>query len=71
MNAKDFFVHDFFVPSNLNSIKGHWDKLTEIVPKYGCFPIPGKSYLRIKEKKMMEAKNLFANSRVNVSSEGK
>ena len=38
---------------------------------YGYFPKPTKSYLIVKEKKMMEAQNLFANSRVDITAEGK
>ena len=67
----EFFVRDFSVAGSLNSIKDFGDKLTAIVPKYGYFPKPAKSYLIVKEKKLMEAKNLFAKSRVNVSAEGK
>ena len=55
----------------MNAIKDYWDKLTAIGPKYGYFPKPTKSYLVVKEKKLMEAQNLFANSRVNIRAEGK
>ena len=61
MNAKEVvFADDFSVADSLNSIKGYWDKLTAIGPKYDYF---SKSYLIEKESKLMEAQKLFANSR--------
>ena len=67
MNAKEVaFADDFSVVGSLNSIKDYWDKLTATGAKYGYFPKPTKSYLIVKEKKMMEAQNLFSNSRVNI-----
>ena len=64
INLNKINADDFSVAGNLNSIKDYWDKLTAIGPKYGYFPKPTKSYLIVKEKKLMEAQNLFANSRV-------
>ena len=72
MNSKEVvFADDFSVPGSLNSIKDYWDKLTEIGPKYGYFPKLIKSFLIVKEKKLMEAQNLFANSSVNMIAERK
>ena len=72
MNAKEIiFADDFSVAGNLNSIRDYWDKLTAVGPKYGYFPKPTKSCLIVKEKKLMEAQNIFANSRVNIIVEGK
>ena len=65
------FVDDFSVAGNLKNLKDYWDKLTAIAPKYNYFPKPKKSYLIVREKKMMEAQNLFANPRANITAEGK
>ena len=65
------FAQDFSVTGNLNSLKDYWDKLTAIGPKYGYFPKPTKSYLIAKKNKLMKAKNLFANSRMNITAAGK
>ena len=55
-NAKEVvFVEDFSVAGSLNSIKNYCEKLTAIDLKYGYFPKPKKSYLIVKEKKLMEA----------------
>ena len=51
MNSREVvFADDFFVACNLNGIKDYWEKLTAIDLKYGCSPIPTKSYLIVKEK---------------------
>ena len=72
MDAKEVtFADKFFVAVNLNSIKDCWDKLTAMGPKYGYFPKPTKSYLIVKEKKLIEAQNLFTDLRGNITAEGK
>ena len=72
MNANEVvFAQDFSVTGNLNSLKVYWDKLTAIGPKYGYFPKPTKSYLIAKKNKLMKAKNLLANSRMNITAAGK
>ena len=61
INAKEVvFADDFSVAGNLNTIKDYWDKLKAL-----------NSYLVVKEKKLMEAQSLFADSRVNIRAEGK
>ena len=63
-NAKEVaFAGDFPVTDSLNSIKNYHDNSTAIGPKYGYFPKLTKS-LVVKENNMIEAQNLFANSRV-------
>ena len=72
INAKEvIFADNFSVAGNLNSIKDYWDKLTAIGQKYRYFPKPTKSYLIVKEKTLMEAQTLFANSWMNIISERK
>ena len=72
INAKEVaFANNFYVTGSLNSIKDYWDKLTTIGPKYGYFPKSKKSYLIVKEKKLLETQNIFANPRVNITAEGK
>ena len=72
MNAKEIaFADNFSVTGSLNSIKNYWDKLTANDPKYGYFPKPAKSYLKVKENKLIKPQTLHANSRVNITTEGK
>ena len=68
MNVEEAdFVDEFSIAGSLNRIKDYRDELTAISPTYGYFPKPAKSYLIGKE----EAQNVFTNSRVNVTAEGK
>ena len=67
MSKKQSLQTKFSIGGSLNRIKDYRDELTAISPKYGYFPKPAKSYLIGKE----EAQNIFANSRVNVTAEGK
>ena len=72
MNAKDIvFLDDVSVAGSLNRIEDYWDKLTALGPKYGYLPKPMKFYLTVKENKLMKVQKLFANSRVNITAEGK
>ena len=72
MNAKEVaFAGNFSVAGSLDSIKGYWNKLIASDPKHGYFTRPTKSYLILNKKKLIEAQNLFANSRVNITIERK
>ena len=54
------FAGNFSVASSLDAIKGYWDKLPVIGPKYGYL-------FDTTRKKLMEHQNLFANSNVNIT----
>ena len=72
MNVKEaVFADDFSVASSLNSFKDYQGELTAIGSKYSNFPKPVKSYLMVKEKKLMDVQKLFANSRVSITAERK
>ena len=65
------FAGDFTVPGKLTSIRDYWRKSTVLGPKYGYFSKASKSYLIVKEEKLCEARNVFNNSNVNMTIEGK
>ena len=72
LSAKDVaFANDFTVAGKLTSIKDYWGKLTVLCPKYGYFPKGSKSYLIVKEHKLGEARNVFNDSNVYITIEGK
>ena len=48
------FADDFTVAGKLTSIRDYWGKLTVLGPKYGYFPKALKSYLIVKEEKLVK-----------------
>ena len=59
LNAKEVAFRDkVSVGGSLNSIKNYWDKLTATDPKYGYFPKATKSFLIVKENKLIKAQTL-------------
>ena len=72
LSAKEVaFADDFTVVGKLTSIRDYWGKLTVPGPRYGYFPKASKSYLIVKQEKLCEARNVFNNSNVNITIEGK
>ena len=72
LGAKDIvFADDFTVVGKLNGIRDYWGKLTILGPKYCYFPQASKSYLKVKEDKLGEARNVFNDSNVNITIEEK
>ena len=72
LSAKQIaFADNFTVAGKLTSIRDYWGKLTVLCPKCGYFPKASKSFLIVKEDKLGEARNVFNDSNVNISIEGK
>ena len=65
------FADDFTVVGKLASIRHYWKKSTVLGPKYDYFSKASKSYLIVQEEKLCEARNVFNNSNVNITIEGK
>ena len=66
LSAKEVaFADDFTVAGKLISIRDYWGKLTVLGPKYGYFPKASKSYM------IGESRNVFNNSNMNITIEGK
>ena len=59
------------VTGKLTSVKDYWGKLTGLCPKYDYLPKASKSHLIIKEDKLGEARNVFNDSNVYITIEGK
>ena len=64
------FADNFTVAGKLTSILDYWEELIILGPKYG-FAKASKSYLIVKEDNLSEARNIFNNSNVNITIEGK
>ena len=52
------FADDFTVAGKIEEIKGSWDSLCNIGPKYGYFPKPEKSYLIVKDDHLLKANDI-------------
>ena len=72
LSAKEVvFADDSTVACKLNSIRDDLGKLTVLDLKYGYFPKTSKLYLIVREDKLGEARNVFNDSNVNITIEGK
>ena len=72
MNAKEVaFADNVFGDGSLNSMKKYRGKLKATDPKDDYFPKPTKSYLSVKENKLIKTQTLVTNSRVNITTEEK
>ena len=72
LSAKEVvFAHDFTVAGKLTSVRDYWGKSTVLGSKYGYFPKASESYFIVKERKLSVARNVFNDSNVNITMEGK
>ena len=65
------FAEDFTAAGKTSEIKVYWDILQQQGPLFGYFPKPSKSYLIVKEQHYNKAVDVFMESKVKVTSEGK
>ena len=59
------------VAIKLNNLKAWWESLVERGLAYGYFANPNKSWLVVKEDKYHEAKEIFHNTNLNITKEGR
>ena len=64
------FADDLTGAGNLLQLHTWWNRLLNMGPKYGYFPKPSKSYLIVKDEKYEEACEIFAGSRINITTSG-
>ena len=65
------FADDLTVAGKLADTKNFWDKLAAIGPKYGYFPKSTKSYLIVKKNCLKDAKIIFTNAKINITTDGR
>ena len=65
------FADYLTVAGKLSDIKNLWDKLARIGPKYGYFPKSIKSYLIMKKSCLKDAKTIFTNTNINITTDGR
>ena len=66
-----WFADDATAGGELQSLKQWWDELERIGPDFGYFANASKSWLIVKEENMSEAANIFANTGVQITKEGR
>ena len=66
-----WFADDVASSGHLLRLHYWWDSLVQLGPKYGYFPNTLKTRLLVKPDKMTEAEEIFADTAVRISAEGK
>ncbi len=66
-----WFADDASAASRLIHIKKWWDMISKIGPEYGYYPNPNKTSIVVKEEHLEQAKNLFRETELTITSEGK
>ena len=68
--AQCWFADDSSAAGKLKEIRKWWDELHSSGPKYGYYPLPRKTVLIVKEELVDEAKRIFENTGITISSTG-
>ena len=65
------FADDLTAAGKINELLFWWKQLCWIGPDFGYFPEATKSWLIVKERYLSTAKEIFKDSKVNITAEGK
>ena len=66
-----WYADDASAAGRLSSIRSWWDKLSSLGPIFGYFPNASKTWLITKDSLLDKAKELFRDTQVNVTSQGR
>ena len=66
-----WFADDASAGGKLYQLRKWWDKIISLWPKYGHFANPEKTWLIVKPEHQQSAEQLFRDSGVNITSEGR
>ena len=64
------FADDITAAGSLDALKKWWDHLLKIGPSYGYYPQPTKSWLIVKPDQLEQAREKFAGTEINITSDG-
>ena len=64
-----WFADDASATGSLNNLRSWWDKIIESGPSYGYYANPSKTVIIVKKEKLEEARALFRNSGVKVTTD--
>ena len=65
-----WFADDGTGADKVDALRKWWDMLLEKGPSYGYFPKAAKAWLIVKEDKLEEAKHVFKDTGVKITSDG-
>ena len=65
-----WFADDGTGADKVDALRKWWDMLVEKGPAYGYFPKPTKTWLIVKEDKLEEAKRMFKDTGIKITSDG-
>jgi hypothetical protein len=65
------YADDLGGGSKLDKLKSWWDKTVQHGPAIGYYPKPSKSWLIVKEDRLERAQEVFKDTGVNITTEGK
>ena len=66
-----WFADDAAAGGRVHHLHHWWSKLCDVGPSYGYFANPGKTWLIVKDDHLPRATELFADTGVNITTEGK
>jgi hypothetical protein len=66
-----WFADDASAAGKLSGVKDWWNNISKIGPEYGYFPNADKTWLVVKERHFEKSKQLFQDTGVKISQEGK
>ena len=65
------YADDLAGASKLEQLKEWWDRIEIVGPLLGYYPKASKSWLVVKEERLEEARVLFAETKINITTEGR
>ena len=70
-NKQIWYADDATGGGRLRHVRTWWDKLNRFGPSFGYFPNTAKTWLLVKEPELAEAHELFADTGVQITTEGR
>ena len=65
------YADDLAGASKLEQLKEWWDRIEIVGPLLGYYPKASKSWLVVKEERLEEARVLFTETKINITTEGR
>ena len=65
------FADDLAGAGRLRGIRIWWDQVKSVGPKLGYYPNASKSWLIVKEQELEQAREIFQNIKINITTEGR